>query len=172
MQLEADRAKTQQFLDTAGLFPGIRMELDDKSIAALKPKIEQVQILTSRIDSQRQKLVSLELLMLDNSIKELHSVTGQVDGSVKALQSTTRQVNDSVKSLHDTTTKVVKSSTRIEYLTILVALTTVSSIAITLMTINIYYSVAVSIGGLIALVRLWQKISKHPAFKSDEAENK
>src|SRR5205807_6816623 len=71
MQLETDRAKIQQFLDTAGLFPGIRMGLDDKSIAALKPKIEQVQILTSRIDSQRQKLVSLELLMLDNSIKDL-----------------------------------------------------------------------------------------------------
>ncbi len=111
MQLETDRAKIQQFLDAAGLFPGIRMGLDDKSIAALKPKIEQVQILTSRIDSQRQKLVSLELLMLDNSIKDLHSATGQVDGSVKTLDTTTN--------------KVLMSSTKLENLTKLLVLVTV-----------------------------------------------
>ena len=52
-----------------------------------------------------------------------------------------------------------------------VALTTIANIAITLMTINLYYSIIVSIGGLIAVVRPWQKISKHPAFKRDEEES-
>ncbi len=47
--------------------------------------------LTRKVDFLRQKLISLELLMLDNSIKSLQSTTGQVDGSVKSLQSTADQ---------------------------------------------------------------------------------
>ena len=162
MQLEADRAKIQQFLDTSGLFPGIRTGLDDKSIAALKPKIEQVQILTSRIDSQRQKLVSLELLMLDNSIKDLHSITSQVDASIKSLQSTTSQVDSSVKSLQETSRDVLKSSNKLERLTlilvmvtILVALTGIFSVSVVYLTINpLVGSIGIdaTFGGFIAFI--------------------
>ena len=177
MELERDREKHQEALENptpaqpaADAYASTTQLADE--LMETKRHQWAIEGLTREIDLRRQELISLELLMLDNSIKDLRSTVAQVDGSIRSLQSTTSKVDDSVKSLQETTTKVVMSSTRIEYFTLIVVLTTIANIAIFLLTINIYYSVAVSIGGIIALTRLWQKISKHPAFKLDEAENK
>jgi len=154
-ELENQRNKYRAEMETLGLFSW-------PSMAASREKYPEkflyLEDLDRRVEIVRQKIMSLQLASINKVSEDLNQ-------NVQTL-------NESTKSLEKTTTKLVRSSTRIEYLTMVVVLATISSIAIALIQINIYYSVAVSLAGLIALMRLWQKISKHPAFKTREAENK
>lgn len=88
LSLEEQHDKEKELLDTLGAFPV--MSLKEPAREKLLPRIEQFQRLRSRIDSQRQKLVSLELLVLDNTIKSLQSTTTQVLASSTRLESFTR----------------------------------------------------------------------------------
>jgi hypothetical protein len=144
--LEKQRNKQRADMETLGLFSW-------PALAANRQKYPE-----RKVEIARQKLMSLQLA-------SINEVSERLNQNVQTL-------NESTKSLEKTTMKVVMSSTRIEYLTMLVALSTVANTAIVLLTINFYYSIIISVGGSIALVRLWQKISKHPAFKTEEAKNK
>ena len=84
MKLEQQRDKEQESLAQIGAFPV--MSLNETARGKLLPRIEQLDRLTSRINSLQQKLVSLELLMLDNTIKSLQLTTTQVLTSSTKLE--------------------------------------------------------------------------------------
>src|SRR2546427_11239336 len=84
MKLEQQRDKEQESLAQIGAFPV--MSLNETARGKLLPRIEQLDRLTSRINSLQQKLVSLELLMLDNTIKSLQLTTTQVVTSSTKLE--------------------------------------------------------------------------------------
>jgi len=88
MKLEQQRDKDQESLEQIGAFP--YTTLSEVVRGKLQPRIELLARLNSRIDSLRQKLISLELLMLDNSIKSLQSTTTQVLTSSTKLENFTR----------------------------------------------------------------------------------
>src|SRR6266571_5308472 len=92
LELERDRDKHQDALENP-----TSTQLADELIKTKRHRLA-IEALTREIDLRRQELISLELLMLDNSIKSLQSTVAQVDGSIKSLQSTTSKVDDSVKS--------------------------------------------------------------------------
>lgn len=100
-KLEAERDQTEKPIRDLYPLSNQRPEI----ITSVKPRLEVVERLNQTIDSKRQELIAAELLMLDNSIKELRSTTGQV--------------NDSMKSLNTTTDKMLKSSTKLEGLTLI-----------------------------------------------------
>ena len=138
-RLQAERDRQEKSIDYR--YPLSTQPLD--VIERIKPILETIDRLTRTVDAKRQQVISLELLMLDNSIKDLHSITSQVDASIKSLQSTTSQVDSSVKSLQETSLDVLKSSNKLERLTlilvmvtILVALTGIFSVAVVYLTIN------------------------------------
>jgi len=88
IKLEQQRDKEQEALDTLGAFP--YTSLSEAARGKLQPRIELLARLNSKIDSQRQKLISLELLALDNSVKALQSTTTQVPTSSTRLENFTR----------------------------------------------------------------------------------
>src|SRR5437870_13669258 len=88
IKLEQQRDKEQEALDTLGAFP--YTSLSEAARGKLQPRIELLARLNSKIDSQRQKLISLELLALDNSVKALQSTTTQVLTSSTRLENFTR----------------------------------------------------------------------------------
>lgn len=85
-----------------------------------------------KIDYARQKLISLELLMLDNSIKDVHSMMGQVDGSVKSLQTTTDKLLSS-------STKLERLTGLLIYITIMLAIIAIYQVALVLGQLNPLY---------------------------------
>src|SRR2546427_3609848 len=84
MKLEQQRDKDQESLEQIGAFP--YTTLSEVVRGKLQPRIELLARLNSKIDSLRQKLISLELLALDNSIKSLQSTTTQVLTSSTKLE--------------------------------------------------------------------------------------
>src|SRR3989442_9611489 len=112
---------------------------------------------THKIDFSRQKLISLELLMLDNSIKSLQSTTGQVDGSVKSLQTTAEQTLTSSKRLERSTKILI-------FATLLLAVIAVFNISVDLYRANpllgllgILGSFAVIISGFLKTLPILRK---------------
>jgi hypothetical protein len=147
----------------------------ESALAGVAPPDQRYYSYTASVEERRRLIAQIrdKLLLntvekMDASTETLQSSTTDLVSGVKKLGEGIATLNDSVISLESTTKRLIKSSTRIEYLTMVVVLATISSIAITLMTINIIYSVVVSVAGLFAAIRLWQKISKHPAFQPDD----
>jgi hypothetical protein len=128
----------------------------------IQQNIEAVERLTRTIDSKRQELISLELLMLDNSVKSLQSTIGQVDSSVKSLQSTTAQVDDSIKALKETSDRMLTSSTKLERMTIILVwitlflgLIAVFNVTVVLIPINLNVGL-VGVGATLGtMIYLW-----------------
>src|SRR3989442_1547721 len=108
--------------------------------------------LTHKIDFSRQKLISLELLMLDNSIKSLQSTTGQVDCSVKSLQTTAEQTLMSSKKLERSTTILI-------FVTLLLAIIGIYNISIVLFPTNPLVGWTGTLGsGVLAVYALWKMV--------------
>src|SRR2546427_1337024 len=95
MKLEAQREAHLKRMEGVGLLSDIAEEFRERH----RSEFIKLDEFTRKIDFSRQKLISLELLMLDNSIKSLQSTMGQVDGSVRALQTTANQTLTSSKGL-------------------------------------------------------------------------
>ena len=167
--LETERDRLEKQLTERGLFP--LSGQPPQFVERYRPAIETVERLNQTIDSKRQKLISLELLMLDNSIKDMQLVTRQVDGSVQALQTTTGQVNESIKSLQTTTDKLVKSSTKLErlttllvYVTIMLAIIAIYNVALVLGQSNPFYGaigvIAIFAGLVYFMYRVYQAVRR------------
>jgi len=97
LELERDRDKHQDALENP-----TSTQLADELIETKRHRLA-IEALTREIDLRRQELISLELLMLDNSIKSLQSTMGQVDSSVKSLQATAEQTLRSSMGLERST---------------------------------------------------------------------
>ena len=154
-KLEAERDRQKQFFVERGLFPFSTVRPD--VLERLKGNIETFEDLDRTIDSKRQKLVSLELLMLDNSIKSLQSTTGQVDGSVKSLQTTADQTLRSSMGLERATKILI-------FATLLLAVIAVFNISVDLYRANpllgllgILGSFAVIISGFLKTLPILRK---------------
>jgi hypothetical protein len=124
-KLEEDLERHLRIMEQIGLLGNV----SDQDRRKYSVQFQMRDDFEKKIDYGRQKLISLELMMLDNSVKDLRSTTTQVDSSVKSLQETTKDV--------------LKSSTKLERLTlilvmvtILVALTGIFSVSVVYMTIN------------------------------------
>jgi chromosome segregation ATPase len=161
MKLEAERDRTEDPIRHMYPLAANRPEI----LESIKPRLEAVQRLNQTIDAKRQKLVSLELLMLDNSIKDLQMTTRQVDGSVESLETTTGHVDDSIKSLQETTKEVLKSSSKLERLTsiLIIATILVGVIAFYQTTLTLAQSIPFagwvgSIGSALVIVYLFVRI--------------
>ena|SRR2546427_9577476 len=136
-KLEQQRDKAQQALDdiaSPSMFLGYFESLKPERQQVLRPKIQLVETLDKTIDSKRQKLISLELLALDNSIKSLHSTTNQM----------------------------LTSSTKLEYLTRLLILVTVFlgivgifNVAVTFLPLNLYVGFVGIVATVAAMGYLW-----------------
>ena len=139
-KLEQQRDKAQQALDdiaSPSMFLGYFESLKPERQQVLRPKIQLVETLDKTIDSKRQKLISLELLALDNSIKSLHSTTNQM----------------------------LTSSTKLEYLTRLLIMVTVFlgivailNVAVTFLPTNPYVGFVGMVATLAAMIYLWIRI--------------
>ena|SRR2546428_7867563 len=135
MKLESQRDKEQQFFEERSLLPLSNLRPD--TLASLRPRIETLERLERTLESKRQKLISLELLMLDNSMKSLHSTTNQM----------------------------LTSSTKLEYLTRLLIMVTVFlgivailNVAVTFLPTNPYVGFVGMVATLAAMIYLWIRI--------------
>jgi nitrate/nitrite-specific signal transduction histidine kinase len=160
LKLERDRDKHQDALENP-----TSTQLADELIETRGHKAA-VESLTREIDLRRQELISLELLMLDNSIKDLKSTTGQVDNSIKSLQSTMGQVDCSVKALQTTAEQTLRSSKKLErltniliFVTILLAIIGIYNISIVLFPTNPLVGWTGTLGsGVLAIYALWKMV--------------
>ena len=125
MKLEAERDAHRKRMEGIGLLSDIAEESREKH----RSEFIKLDEFTRKIDFSRQKLISMELLMLDNSIKSLQSTMGQVDGSVKALQTTAVQTLTSSKKLERLTNILI-------FVTILLAIIGIYNISIVLYPTN------------------------------------
>jgi hypothetical protein len=83
-KLEEDLERHLKIMEQIGLLGNV----SDQDRRKYSVQFQMRDDFEKKIDYGRQKLISLELKMLDNSIKSLQSTTGQVDGSVKSLKAT------------------------------------------------------------------------------------
>jgi len=125
MKIEAGRDLHLKSMEGEGILTDIAPEFRERHRA----KFDKLDDFTRKIDFLRQKLISLELLMLDNSVKSLQSAMGQVDGSVKSLKTTTEEV---LKS----STKLERLTLILVWVTIFVGLTGIFNVSVVYLTIN------------------------------------
>ena len=126
-------------------------------IERIRPTLEIIDRLTRTVDAKRQQVISLELLMLDNSIKDVHSIMRQVDGSIESLQGTTKEVLKSSTQLERLTFTLI-------FLTILLGIIGFYQAAITLSPNNPYAALIGAVGVpiliLVLLLRFGPRLSK------------
>lgn len=145
LRLERERSDHQEALENP-----TSTELADQFIET-KGHEDSINILTREIDLRRQELISLELLMLDNSIKDLRSTTSQVDRSVQSLDETTNKV---LKS----STKLERLTTLLVYVTIMLAIIATYNVALVLGASNPYYGAIGVIAVFAALVYFMYRV--------------
>lgn len=135
-EAERDRIETQLQKDYYPLanLPVHRLE-------SIRPSLEVLERLKVSVESKRQKLISLELQRLDDSIKDLHSATNQVDGSVKSLEATTN--------------KVLKSSAKLESLTKLLVIVTVLLVIVAIYQAALTLSTSNPLYGAIGIIAVF-----------------
>lgn len=141
-QIETERDRIQKQLDEKGMFP--LSSQPSAFVERYKPVLETVERLNQTIDSKRQKLISLELLMLDESIFHMQLATGQVDSSVKSLETTTDKL---LKS----STKLERLTTLLIYITILLAIIAIYQVSLALGASNPVYGAIGAFASLTAL---------------------
>jgi len=134
MKLEQQRDKDQESLEQIGAFPFTT--LSEVVRGKLQPRIELLARLNSKIDSLRQKLISLELLALDNSIKSLQSTTTQVLTSSTRLENFTRLLI---------------------YLTVLLGLISIFNTFVVMIQFNAVVGFVGIVASLVGMVYLWAK---------------
>ena len=120
-RLEADRESVESKI--RHLYPLASQRQD--TVDRIRPDLETIERLTRTIDSKREELIASELLMLNNSIKDLRSTTSQVDDSVKSLQTTTDK-------LFKSSTKLERLTTLLVYVTIMLAIIAIYNVALIL----------------------------------------
>jgi hypothetical protein len=143
--LERDRSDEQEALEN----PTSTESAD--YLMEIKRHKNSIDFLTREIDLRRQELISLELLMLDNSVKGLHSVTGQVDESIKSLEGTTKEVLKSSSKLERLTEILI-------FATLLLGITAVYQVTVTLGQTNSYAEWTGIIGIPVLVIYLLVKI--------------
>ncbi len=146
MKLEAQRDLHLKRMEGLGLLADISEEFRQRN----RFDFVILDDLTRKIDFPRQKLISLELLMLDNSIKSLQSTMSQVDGSVKSLQATANQTLTSSKKLERLTNILILA-------TVVLAIIGIYNISIVLFPTNPLVGWTGTLGsGVLAIYALWK----------------
>jgi hypothetical protein len=148
IKLEIERDRQKQFFVERGLFPFSNIRPD--TLERLRTNVETFEDLNRTIDSKRQKLISLELLLLDNSIKSLQLTMGQVNDSVKSLQTTANQTLMSSKKLERLTNILI-------FVTLLLTMIGIYNISIVLYPTNPLVGLTGTLGsGFLIIVVLWK----------------
>ncbi len=145
VKLERDREQHQDALENP-----TSTQLVDELIETKRHRLA-IEALTREIDLRRQELISLELLVLDNSIKSLQSTTSQVDTSINSLQTTTSQLLKSSTKLEWLTTLLI-------YITVLLAIIGVYNLSIVFYPSNPPAGLLALFGSIAALIYLFYKL--------------
>jgi len=146
-RLEDQRDQHLKRMEGQGLLTDIAEEFKVRH----RSEFNKLDDFTHKIDFARQKLVSLELLILDNSIKSLQSTTSQVDTSINSLQTTTSQLLKSSTKLEWLTTLLI-------YITVLLAIIGVYNLSIVFYPSNPPAGLLALFGSIAALIYLFYKL--------------